>query len=117
MSNDKRLIEDYLPIEEISAEASSEPRTKGHISTLHLWRARRPLVACRAAIYGALVPMSEFGTSTGAPDGVQARETVKKFVKSLCQYPGSPSAIEEATQQILDEHDQSSSHDSGHKIA
>jgi hypothetical protein len=28
MSDDRRLIEDYLPIEAISAEASGEPRTK-----------------------------------------------------------------------------------------
>ena len=42
MSDDKRLIEDYLPIEAISKEASREKSVrKGHISTLHLWWARR----------------------------------------------------------------------------
>ena len=57
MTDDRRLIEDYLPIQAISKEASREKSVrKGHICTLHLWWARRPLVACRAAVYGALVP-------------------------------------------------------------
>ena len=46
--DDRPLIEDYLPIEAISAEAKREKSIcKGHIFTLHLWWARRPLVACR----------------------------------------------------------------------
>ena len=53
MNEDRRLIEDYLPIKVISAEALREKSVrKGHISTLRLWWARRPLVACRAAVYG-----------------------------------------------------------------
>lgn len=46
-----RLIEDYIPIQAISAEARREKSIrKGHISTLHLWWARRPLVAARHLI-------------------------------------------------------------------
>ncbi len=67
--DDRRLIEDYLPIEAISAEASREKSVrKGHISTLHLWWARRPLVACRAAVYGALVSASRFRVNNGTED-------------------------------------------------
>ena len=47
---DRRLIEHYLPIEALSAEARREKSVrKGHISTLHLWWARRPPVATSAA--------------------------------------------------------------------
>ena len=46
MNQDRRLIEDYIPIGEISKESAREKSIrKGHISTLHLWWARRPLVA------------------------------------------------------------------------
>lgn len=64
--DDRRLIEDYLPIKEISAEAAREKSVrKGDISTLHLWWARRSPVACWAAVYGALVPASRFGRESG----------------------------------------------------
>ena len=87
MADDKRLVEDYLPIEAISVEASVEPRTKGHISTLQIWRARRPLVACRAAVYGALVPQSQF-VPIGGRDAQRrslGRANAKKLIKALCQ--------------------------------
>src|SRR5664279_1693968 len=53
----KRLIEVDLPIKQISAHARKEKSTRhGHISTLHIWWARRPLAACRAVICAALWP-------------------------------------------------------------
>jgi putative DNA methylase len=105
-NSDKRLIEDYLPIEAISAEASREKSVrKGHISTLHLWWARRPLVACRAAIYGALVPASRFIPEGAAEQEKTAgRENAADFVKRLCKYPGEPKVIAEAQQHILEAH-------------
>lgn len=104
--NDKRLIEDYLPIEEISVEASGEPRTKGHISTLHLWRARRPLVACRAAVFGALVSPSQFFSSNGGEveDQELRRANARTFVTELCQYPAPALVIQEARRRILEAH-------------
>src|SRR5215813_10737983 len=105
--DDKRLIEDYLPIEALSAEASREKSVrKGHISTLHLWWARRPLVACRAAVYGALVPASRF-VPNGASDERKkslSRANAAKFVERLCQYPASKSVIDEAKRHILEAH-------------
>jgi putative DNA methylase len=107
MSDDKRLIEDYLPIEAISAEASREKSVrKGHISTLHLWWARRPLVACRAAVYGALVPASRFVPSNGSEAKKKSlgRANAAKFVERLCKYPGDHRAIAEAQRHILEAH-------------
>jgi adenine-specific DNA methylase len=53
----KRLIEVDLPIKRISEHARREKSIRhGHISTLHLWWARRPLAACRAVICAALWP-------------------------------------------------------------
>lgn len=53
----RRLIEVDLPIRRISTHASREKSIRhGHISTLHIWWARRPLAACRAVICAALWP-------------------------------------------------------------
>ena len=53
----KRLIEVDLPIKKISAHARREKSIRhGHISTLHIWWARRPLAACRAVLCAALWP-------------------------------------------------------------
>ncbi|MGH9436323.1 MAG: DUF1156 domain-containing protein [Terriglobia bacterium] len=53
----KRLIETDLPIKRISEHARKEKSIRhGHISTLHIWWARRPLAACRAVICASLWP-------------------------------------------------------------
>jgi putative DNA methylase len=53
----KRLIEVDLRIARISTHARREKSIRhGHISTLHIWWARRPLAACRAVICAALWP-------------------------------------------------------------
>src|SRR3954453_13384732 len=55
--NPRRLIEVDLPIKRISAHARREKSIRhGHISTLHIWWARRPLAACRAVICASLWP-------------------------------------------------------------
>ncbi|PIU28970.1 MAG: hypothetical protein COT09_03315, partial [Candidatus Hydromicrobium americanum] len=62
------LIEETIPLEDISRESAREKSIRqGHISTLHIWWARRPLVACRAAVFGSLVIPSKI-----------SRETLKK---------------------------------------
>ncbi|HCE56001.1 MAG TPA: hypothetical protein DER05_13815 [Lutibacter sp.] len=57
MTNPKKLIEVAMPIKEISAESVRDKSIRhGHISTLHLWWARRPLPVCRAVVFASLVP-------------------------------------------------------------
>ena len=52
----KKLIEVAMPIKEISAESVRDKSIRhGHISTLHLWWARRPLPVCRAVVFANLV--------------------------------------------------------------
>ncbi len=57
MTQAKKLIEVAMPIKEISAESVRDKSIRhGHISTLHLWWARRPLPVCRAVVFASLVP-------------------------------------------------------------
>ena len=56
---DRRLIEEWLPIAELSVEGPRErtPMTPFPApNRLHVWWARRPLVASRAAVLGSLLP-------------------------------------------------------------
>jgi putative DNA methylase len=57
MENAKRLIEVDFPLEQVSLDSVHEKNVRhGHISTLHIWPARRPLAACRAALIATLLP-------------------------------------------------------------
>ncbi|HQI82914.1 MAG TPA: DUF1156 domain-containing protein, partial [Deltaproteobacteria bacterium] len=52
-----RLIEAAFPIKQASLDSVHEKSVRhGHISTLHIWPARRPLAACRAALIATLLP-------------------------------------------------------------
>lgn len=57
MSNGKRLIEVAFPLKQTSIDSVHEKNVRhGHISTLHIWPARRPLAASRAALIATLLP-------------------------------------------------------------
>jgi putative DNA methylase len=56
-TNDKRLIEVAFPLKQTSIDSVHEKNVRhGHISTLHIWPARRPLAASRAALVATLLP-------------------------------------------------------------
>ena len=57
MMDRKRLIEVAFPLKQVSLDAVHEKNVRhGHISTLHIWPARRPLAAARAALIATLLP-------------------------------------------------------------
>jgi adenine-specific DNA methylase len=65
--NDKRLIEVAFPLRQASLDSVHEKNVRhGHISTLHIWPARRPLAAARAALIATLLP------DPGDPEARQA---------------------------------------------
>ncbi len=52
-----RLIEVAFPLKQASLDSVHEKNVRhGHISTLHIWPARRPLAACRAALIATILP-------------------------------------------------------------
>jgi len=57
MDDFPRLIEHAFPLKQASLDSVHEKNVRhGHISTLHIWPARRPLAACRAALIATLLP-------------------------------------------------------------
>ena len=67
----RRLIEEAFPLQKVSADSRHEKNVRhGHISTLHIWPARRPLAACRATAIATLLP-----DPADAPEKMKAEYT------------------------------------------
>ena len=82
----KKLIEVALPIKEISAESVRDKYVHtGHLSTLHIWWARRPLPLCRAAVFASLVPDP---LDTNCPQAF--KDAVTSLVKDASGMPYKP---------------------------
>ncbi|MCM8810839.1 MAG: DUF1156 domain-containing protein, partial [Candidatus Omnitrophica bacterium] len=94
MSN-KSFIEFDFPVKEVSEESAREKNIRhGHISTLHIWWARRPLASSRASIYAALTP---------APKDEEERLKKAQFIANLSKWENSlkESIINRAREEIL----------------
>ncbi len=53
----RRVIEEELPLKAVNEQSAREKSLRhGHISTMHLWWARRPLAMSRAVVLGTLLP-------------------------------------------------------------
>ena len=67
----RRLIEEAFPLKKVSEDSKHEKNVRhGHISTLHIWPARRPLAACRAVTIATLLP-----DPADAPEKMKAEYT------------------------------------------
>jgi len=95
----KALIEVDFPLKEVSEESVREKNIRhGHISTLHIWWARRPLAASRSTIFAALTPEPK------------DRDELKKklsFVTELSKWENSlnQTIMDEARKLILEAND------------
>ena len=83
MSN-RRLIEAAFPLKQVSLDSVHEKNVRhGHISTLHIWPARRPLAASRAALLATLLP--DPGTRE------ERREVLRRMAGTTVETPDAKS--------------------------
>jgi len=95
MNNQKTFIESDFPVKEVSEESAREKNIRhGHISTLHIWWARRPLAVSRASIYAALTP---------EPKDEEERLKRSQFIANLSKWENSlnKNLIQRAREDIL----------------
>ncbi|MDK2876322.1 MAG: putative methylase [Archaeoglobaceae archaeon] len=91
----RAFIEESFPIREVSEISRKEKNIRhGHISTLHIWWARRPLASSRATSYAALIP---------ATNDVEEWEKRKQFIIELAKWENSlnKQIIEKARKDII----------------
>jgi putative DNA methylase len=92
----KSFIEADFPVKEVSEESAREKNIRhGHISTLHIWWARRPLASSRASIYAALTP---------EPKDEGERIKKAQFIHNLSKWENSlnKDLIDRARKEILE---------------
>jgi len=98
VDNNRRFIEESFPVKEVSVESAKEKSIRhGHISTLHIWWARRPLASSRATNYAALIQAIDPNKD---PDGWNKK---RNDIIDLCKWENSlnQSMIQNAREEIL----------------
>lgn len=90
------LIEDWLPVEELGIESRREsapiPGQFPKLKTLHVWWARRPLVAAVGAVLGSLMPSwsQELADRLPGHPPLQSPSSYRAWFLKLCGVLGDP---------------------------
>lgn len=95
------FIEDYFPVKEIGIESVRERAAASALPPLyflHVWWARKPLVASAAAILGSLLPAwtSELAGRFPQTPELESQKAYKEWFLHLCGVWGDPVAAKEA---------------------
>ncbi len=101
----RRLIEEAFPLQKVSEDSKHEKNVRhGHISTLHIWPARRPLAACRAVTIATLLPdpgdapqtiKDEYERLSGSPIADKQRDYLCKLIEGLTRWGSEDGGTEE----------------------
>ena len=95
-NDDRRLIEDYLPLDALNVMASKEKlHPRRYVERVHDWPALRPITASRAAIYAALAPAPRTGAE---------RDKAAPFVAKLAPYQPDARIGAQACERIKAQH-------------
>ncbi len=110
IERDRRLIEETFPVREVSEQSVREKNIRhGHISTLHIWWARRPLASSRATTYAALVP---------PPETPEEWQKGRQFIVDLSKWENSlnPHLLEKVRRDIYRAHAERLSRELGRTV-
>ena len=92
-SDGRRLIEAAFPLKQVSIDSVHEKNVRhGHVSTLHVWPARRPLAASRAVLLATLL---------GDPGGDGRRELLHRIGGRVARKATGRGEKEETTGGVL----------------
>lgn len=89
----RRLIESSFPLQEASLDAVHEKNVRhGHLSTLHVWPAHRPLAASRAVLLATLLD---------DPGGDQRKDLLRRIAGSVVKKETERGEKEETIGDVL----------------
>ena len=102
------LIEEWLPVRELGIESVREsapiPGQFPKLKTLHVWWARRPLVASAGAVLTSLLPAwtPELAERFADEPDLASKTAYRKWVLTLCGILGDPIAASQQTKAAIE---------------